>query len=587
MTCKIISFHNQPGPFLADPSRIVHPIGDIFLFMVTALPALAILAPLFGALLIGFFGRDMGERCARIGIAALWCSLLASIATFSLVLQEGPIRLDLPGSASGVLAYQLLVDRLAAVMMVLISLVSLVIHVYSQRYMTGDQGYVRFFVLVGGLSFVLLSLVTNGNVLWLFLTWHLVTWLLAALVAFNRASHAAREAGRRTFWGQMVGDTTFALVLMILYAAYGTFDLNELFRRIEAGPTTLSPWPGLLPAVDVPSVATLLLVVSVMTKSAQFPFHVWLIGTIEAPTPVSALMHAGIVNAGGFLVNRLAPLFGHAPTTLHVLFVIGGITALIGATAMLTQSSVKRTLVYSTMGQMGYMVMECGLGAFALAVFHLCAHGLFKATLFLNSGANIHKARTDFKLPPAVRTDAARPFSAMTWTTGLAVTLVLPLVILLIAHGVVSIPLQDMQGAVIFLFFGWVTSSQVMFSLYRLQAVASWKVSLTMLIALAMIGLTYLWAGEAFTHLLYPGDGEAAAYFQAAEWNRSLFDAFVAMAAVLVVAVWGLIYGEARGVKILVPGWMEQLRARAYVAFLHGLYVEDLVRMWGRALARR
>jgi NADH-quinone oxidoreductase subunit L len=138
-----------------------------------------------------------------------------------------------------------------------------------------------------------------------------------------------------------------------------------------------------------------------MTKSAQFPFHFWLIGTIEAPTPVSALMHAGIVNAGGFLVNRLAPLFGLAPTTLHLMFVIGGVTALIGATAMLTQTSVKRRLVYSTMGQMGYMVMECGLGAFALAVFHLCAHGLFKATLFLNSGSVIHKARTEFKLPPS------------------------------------------------------------------------------------------------------------------------------------------------------------------------------------------
>ena len=125
-----------------------------------------------------------------------------------------------------------------------------------------------------------------------------------------------------------------------------------------------------------------------MTKSAQFPFHLWLIGTIEAPTPVSALMHAGIVNAGGFLVNRLAPLFGLAPTTLHLMFVIGCVTALIGATAMLTQTSVKRRLVYSTMGQMGYMVMECGLGAFALAVFHLCAHGLFKATLFLNSGSS-------------------------------------------------------------------------------------------------------------------------------------------------------------------------------------------------------
>jgi NADH-quinone oxidoreductase subunit L len=224
------------------------------------------------------------------------------------------------------------------------------------------------------------------------------------------------------------------------------------------------------------------------------------------------------------------------------------------------------------------MVMECGLGAFALAVFHLCAHGLFKATLFLNSGVNIHKSRTEFKLPPHTSHDKPRSFSAMTWTTGLLVTLVVPLVILLALHGVVSIPLQDGQGAVIFLFFGWVTASQVMFSLYRIQTGASWKVSIMMLAALAVIGLTYLWAGEAFTHFLYPAPGEAESYLQAAQWNRTLFDFFVVLSTLLVVSVWGVIYGKAKGVTLLVPEWMESLRTRLYVACLNALYVEDLVR---------
>lgn len=390
-----------------------------------------------------------------------------------------------------------------------------------------------------------------------------------------------------TFWVQALGDAAFLLALLALYGATGTLDLTDLFARLQAGPATLTLWPGWHTDLDVALVATLLFLVSVMTKSAQFPFHLWLIGTIEAPTPVSALMHAGIVNAGGFLVNRLAPLFGLAPTTLHLMFVIGGVTALIGATAMLTQTSVKRRLVYSTMGQMGYMVMECGLGAFALAVFHLCAHGLFKATLFLNSGSVIHKARKEFKLPPAAQVDEAHTFSPMTWTTGLVATLVLPLVILLVAHGVVSIPLQDAQGAVIFLFFGWVTTSQAMFTLYRLHTGASWTVSLTMLGALAFIGLTYLWAGEAFTHFLYPTHDAAASFMRAAEWNRSLFDAVVGLTVMLILAAWGMIYGKARGVKFLMPAWMEQLRARAYVMFLNGLYVEDLVRMIGRVAFRR
>jgi NADH-quinone oxidoreductase subunit L len=548
-------------------------------------PVAAIMAPLLGALLIALFGAQMGEQSARIGITALWISVLASLSTLILVTQGDGMRFTVAIGRSGLFNYSMMVDRLAAVMLVLISLVSLVIHVYSQRYMVGDQGYTRFFSLVGALTFVLLSLVTSGNVLWLFLFWHLVTWLLVALVSFNTRSQAARIAGRRTLWIQGIGDGAFLIALTVLYMAYGTLDLGELFARLPSLPRQPFVWLGTRVEFDVASATTMLLVISVMTKSAQFPFHIWLPGTIEAPTPVSALLHAGIVNAGGFLVNRLAPLYGAAPMTLHLLFLIGGLTALIGAATMLTQSSVKRTLVYSTMGQMGYMVMECGLGAFALAVFHLCAHGLFKATLFLNSGANIHKARTDFKLPPTGREETGT-FSPATWATGFVVTLVLPLTILLVAHGLVQIPLLDEQGAVIFLFFGWVTSSQAVFNLYRMKAVASWKILVTMLGALSLIGFTYLWAGHAFTQFLYPAPGEAAGYFQAAAWNRGLFDSFVALSALLVITVWIFLYGKAHGVRLLRPAWLEPLRVRAYVAFLNGLYVEDVVRAVGRHFRR-
>lgn len=541
------------------------------------LPLVAIMAPLAGALLIVMFKLHLGERSARIGISALVCSALASISTLVVILQEGTISSAFILVGLDAVNYTVHVDRLAAIMMVLVSLVSLVIHVYSARYMAGDQGFIRFFGLLGMLTFVLLSLVTSGNLLWMFVWWHLITWLLATLLAFNPASRAAKEAGRRTLWVQGIGDATFGLALAVLYGSYGTLDLTELFDRLQAAPAHV-----IGSAFDVVSLTSGLLLIAVMTKSAQFPFHIWLPGTIEAPTPVSALLHAGIVNAGGFLVNRLAPLFGLAPMTLHLMFVIGGVTVLIGAATMLTQSSIKRTLVYSTMGQMGYMVMECGLGAFALAVFHLCAHGLFKATLFLNSGANIHKSRVDFKLPPGAREERAGAFSPVAWATGFTVTLVLPLIILLAAHGFVRIALLEEQGAVIFLFFGWVTSSQAVFSLYRLNAVASWKVSLMMLAALALIGLTYLWAGQAFTHVLYPGPGESARYFRAAEWDRSLFDAFVLFSTMLVIAVWVLIYGKAHGVTLLMPAWAQALRTRAYVAFLHGLYVEDLVRALGR-----
>lgn len=547
---------------------------------------IALLAPLLSATAISFLGSSLGERSALIGIVSLWASALSSVAILMVVLYGEPIKSTLLAIHSGSLNYSLLVDRLAAVMMVLITSVSLVIHVYSRRYMVGDPRYVRFFALLGLLTFVLLSLVTSGNLLWLFLCWHLVSWLLVALVSFRAESAAAVQAGRRTLRIQGIGDIAFALAVLVLYLTCGTLDLSEIFAIVGQSSDQSVLWFGTRLELNVPSVTTLLLLVSVMAKSAQFPFHIWLPGTIEAPTPVSALLHAGIVNAGGFLVNRLAPLFGLAPTTLHLMFLIGGLTALIGATTMLTQSSVKRTLVYSTVGQMGYMVMECGLGAFALAVFHLCAHGLFKATLFLNSGVNIHKARTEFKLPGPHAVGEAPAFSFVLWTTGLAMTLVLPLVILLIAHGLVQIPLFETQGTVIFLFFAWVTSAQAIFSLYRLNGAGSWKDSAIMIATLTFIGLTYLWAGEAFTHFLYQDPGQVAAYFQAAAWNRNLFDAFVGLSALLIVAVWIVLYGKAHGMSLLRPAWLEQLHTRLYVVFLNGLYVEEAIQALRTALGR-
>lgn len=553
------------------------------------LPSLSILfaigAPFLASAAIALLGERQREHSAAIGIGALALSTCAALLSlYQLSGDPTPFRLSGPPSSFIPI---LLVDRLAAVMMVLITGVSLVIHVYSQRYMRDDPGYGKFFGLLSFLTFVLLCLVTSGHLLWLFLSWHAVTWLLKSLLTFNARSAAARQAGRTTLRVQGIGDAAFVCAIILAYATFGTFDLSELFELANgaAGRTVL--WEGTWFEIRSVTLITLLLVMTIMTKSAQFPFHVWLAGTIEAPTPVSAMLHAGIVNAGGFLVNRLAPLFGMAPTTLYVLFIVGGLTALIGAATMLTQSSIKRTLVYSTMGQMGYMVMECGLGAFALAVFHLCAHGLFKATLFLNSGANIHKARTEFKLPDSHRVRDTREFAFLPWITGLSITLILPLIIVLMAHGLVNIPLFETQGTLIFLFFAWVTSAQATFSLYRLNAVGSWKVSITMVATLTFIGLTYLWAGEAFTHFLYPAPGQVAAYFEAAAWNQRLFDSFVALSTFLIVTVWVILYGKAHGMRLLLPRWLDGLRDRLYVALLSGLYVEALLRAAGATLGRK
>lgn len=307
-------------------------------------PIIAVGAPLLASCLIALLGATLGERSSSLGVIALSLSTCAALASLYHVVQNEPILLTFPLSLPKLFGYTVLIDRLAAVMMVLITGVSLVILVYSQRYMQGDQGYVRFFSLLCLLTFVLLSLVTSGNLFWLFICWHLVTWLLVLFLSFNEGSSAARMAGRTTLRVQGLGDAALLVGILLIYTKFGTFDLAELFRAVHSSPAPLL-WAGTVFEINSVTAITLVILIAIMTKSAQFPFHVWLPGTIEAPTPVSAMLHAGIVNAGGFLVNRLAPLYGVAPMSLHLMFLIGGLTALIGATTMLTQPSIKRTLV--------------------------------------------------------------------------------------------------------------------------------------------------------------------------------------------------------------------------------------------------
>ena len=288
------------------------------------------------------------------------------------------------------------------------------------------------------------------------------------------------------------------------------------------------------------------------------------------------MLHAGIINAGGFLINRLAPLFGLSSTTLHVAFIVGTMTAVLGATMMLAQNDIKKTLGFSTIGQMGYMIMECGLGAFSLAVFHLIAHGLFKATVFLNCGNVIHKARQD---PAFLHTDHQTEeggFSRLTWLTGFVTTLFIPLLILLVTHGVLHIPLLASQGTMIFLFFIWITSSQAILTLTRLRTVASWKVSSTMLLTLLFIVFVYLFAVESFTAFLYPDPQEVASYFKAADLPDWLFDLIIVMATLMTIAGWSYVYLRAHGRAIWMPSWVDGVRVRLYVLFMNRLYVDEI-----------
>jgi NADH:ubiquinone oxidoreductase subunit 5 (subunit L)/multisubunit Na+/H+ antiporter MnhA subunit len=222
------------------------------------------------------------------------------------------------------------------------------------------------------------------------------------------------------------------------------------------------------------------------------------------------------------------------------------------------------------------MIMECGLGAYGLAIFHLIAHGLFKGTIFLNCGYVIHAARQEPRLPPKPTAEESGEFSNLTWLTGFVTTLVLPLIIILAAHGILRIPMQDSQGTVIFLFFGWATSSQAILTLYRLRAVASWKIALAMLATLSVVVLTYLLAAESFTHFLFPAPGEVARNFRAGALPVAVFDSLVTAFALVIVLGWALIYAANHGKTIHTPAWVDALRVRFYLLLVNRLYLDAL-----------
>lgn len=544
------------------------------------------LLPLLAALIVGAGTDSTRSQRAKVAAWPIGAAFCGAIATLYVVATQGPITIrfyDPSSLASIAFPIGFHIDRLSAVMMVLISGVGTIIYTYSVAYMYQDPHEPRYLALIGFTTFVLLCMVSSSNLMMLFIFWQLLSYLLY-LLAHNHAHAATLEGAFRTFTLLRVGDVAFLCGIVLAHSLYGTLEFQALFAKAADTAITLSPLAGW--EISGPTAVTLLLFIGGMSKSAQFPMHIWLPRSLYAPTPVHALLHAGIINAGGFLINRLAPLFGLSSTTLHVAFVVGTMTAILGASMMLAQNDIKKTLGFSTIGQMGYMIMECGLGAFSLAVFHLIAHGLFKATVFLNCGNVIHKARQEPHFPHADHQEEEVSFSRLTWSTGFVTTLFIPLLILLVTHGVLRISLLESQGTVIFLFFIWITSSQAILTLTRLRAVASWKVSAAMLLTLLFVVFVYLFAVVSFTAFLYPNPEEVASYFQAAALPNWLFDVIIIMATLMTISGWTYLYMRAHGRTMWMPTWIEGVRIRLYVLFLNRLYADEIYQQLGKSLMR-
>jgi NADH-quinone oxidoreductase subunit L len=346
--------------------------------------------PLLGFLLNGFFGRRLGRSVVvKIACGSVGLSLLASVKVVWELLgrPEGARRVEqvvAPWIGVGHFRadWGLLLDPLSAVMILVVSGVGFLIHVYAVGYMHDDRDFPRFFTYLNLFTFSMLMLVLANNYLLLYVFWEAVGLCSYLLIGFWFERPAAAEAGKKAFIVNRVGDFGFGLGVMLLWTTLGTVQYADAFA---AAPARLAAGGGLVTAI------TLLLFLGATGKSAQIPLYVWLPDAMEGPTPVSALIHAAtMVTAGVYMVARSAPLFNLAPVSMAAVAWIGGITAVFAASIALVQTDIKRVIAYSTISQLGYMFLGCGVGAYAAAIFHLMTHAFFKALLFLGAGSVIH-----------------------------------------------------------------------------------------------------------------------------------------------------------------------------------------------------
>jgi NADH-quinone oxidoreductase subunit L len=357
--------------------------------------ALIPLLPFAAFIVIGLFGHWIRDRAHWIAVPAVLGSFVLAASAFFDIAQGTPVRLTLYSwisSGSFQVPIGFYIDRLAAAMLLLVTIVSGLVHVYTIGYMRGDAGYARFFSYIALFTFSMLMLVMADNFLQLYVFWEAVGLCSYLLIGHWYERKAASDAAMKAFIVNRVGDFGFGLGVMLVFALFGTLQYEQVFAQAASHAhetLNLLPFGGAWP-VNVLTLLCLLLFAGAVGKSAQVPLHVWLPDAMEGPTPISALIHAAtMVTAGVFMVARFATLYNLSPTAMAVVAVVGGVTAIFAATIALTQNDIKRIVAYSTVSQLGYMMMACGLGAYTAGIYHLLTHGAFKALLFLGCGSVI------------------------------------------------------------------------------------------------------------------------------------------------------------------------------------------------------
>jgi NADH-quinone oxidoreductase subunit L len=387
------------------------------------------LAPLLGAMLAGFFGtKFMGNflgrsACHTITIAGVAIACGLSIHVLLQVMEgarfNGNVYEWMRLGNELVLPVGFLIDPLSAMMMVVVTFVSLMVHIYTIGYMHDDEGYNRFFSYISLFTFAMLMLVMSNNFLQLFFGWEAVGLVSYLLIGFYYTKPTAIFANIKAFLVNRVGDFGFILGIGLILANTGTMDYMQAFH--QAPNMAAQTLPGTSWGLN--TVACICLFIGAMGKSAQFPLHVWLPDSMEGPTPISALIHAAtMVTAGIFMVSRMSPFFELSDTALSFILIIGSITALFMGFLGIVQTDIKRVVAYSTLSQLGYMTVALGVSAYPVAIFHLMTHAFFKALLFLGAGSVIMGMHHDQDMR---NMGGLRKYMPITWITSLIGSLAL------------------------------------------------------------------------------------------------------------------------------------------------------------------
>ena len=461
-----------------------------------------------------------GQRTARVAMGAAASAFVVAVVLAVRVAVGGPVAAVVE-TESGRAVFGFAVDRLAGVVLVLVTGISLTVQGFAVRYLRGDRRAGWFFAGSAALTAATAAVATAATLTGLVAAWVLVSVSVCVLLAYRTDLPEARSGVRRAARAFVVGDLALVAAAALVVATVGDLDLRSLSATGVLDGERLEPVAWLV--VPVAPVVAVLVVVAALARSAQLPLPRWLPATLAALMPVLALLYAGVVNAGGLLLIRLSPLLDRAPAATHLALVAGAATAVVGSATMLVRPDVKGALAQSTVAQMGFMVVQCAVGAFGAAAFHLVAHAMYKAALFLGSGSAISHHRR----PTAVLSTGSRPPAALRY----ALAGVLPTAAITIVAVVVDPPVLHHRGGWLVAGFAWVTGAHATWGWLgrgpsRGRAVAAAA-------ALVVGAAAYLGAVSGLDAFLAPALAEPGPGFASPWWAAAIAVAVAAAAAAL------------------------------------------------------